>query len=641
MYIILFIFSPSSSDESADEAKAEALLNLDVSDIHSVDVESSYFKSLPTHVKYELLTELKERRKQNSWNKMSEMPQNADGFSNFQLERLRRRKRVQTTFESVGKTLGEETANDLDASLFVGDREGLKRAKKETRRVISSKEGHYSLLVSGIQGPSSMNEELVGEGNSTKKYEIRELISDCEDDVEEVKSFHDRVAEGEEVSQEEILRIIQSSNLDRTPISVLSDDGDSDIEIIEPSVKLNSSNRLGGKASVSITGNPSMPSTSGINIYKQLQIKGESKEKTEQVYKKAVSKSEDVLQIKINTDVELMSSSGSDSDGEDLFADVFKDNSENCENLEKLVTASSVNPSTIKGQNRAKSENTKILEQAAKFDSTEDVFADVFRQTRKLTVPEEGDVVRVESKSSDGSCLVNKEIAETMKKSEHLWLKLASKWADGYGEKKPTVCAKEKLTSGKPAMSDSLSKIRNDLQKKNFEEEEAKLLKEMREKEKEGRLLKIKSTQLIQETPATKKLALPGAVSSSESSVEKVAVNNDELSILKDMGVKVVDKKELEKQVREDEGWKDDDKKTPVESSSIIYGNAAPGFILSKKYDVVSTPVIDLDCERSKNEPNELLDRAVEKLNEEDGETSLSQSELIALQVFGVKEPRI
>ena len=96
-----------------------------------MDVASKHFKSLPTELKYELLTDVKERRKQHSWHKMSEMPRNADGFSGFQMERLVRRSQMQKTLNEVGKTLQEECAQDLDASLFVGDKEGLRKTRIE------------------------------------------------------------------------------------------------------------------------------------------------------------------------------------------------------------------------------------------------------------------------------------------------------------------------------------------------------------------------------------------------------------------------------------------------------------------------------------------------------------------------------
>lgn len=43
--------------------------------IHSVDVTSSEFKALPADVRYDILTDLKETRKQNSWGRLHEIPQ--------------------------------------------------------------------------------------------------------------------------------------------------------------------------------------------------------------------------------------------------------------------------------------------------------------------------------------------------------------------------------------------------------------------------------------------------------------------------------------------------------------------------------------------------------------------------------------
>ena len=43
--------------------------------IHSVNVDSNDFKSLPADVRYDILTDLKETRKQNSWGRIHEMPQ--------------------------------------------------------------------------------------------------------------------------------------------------------------------------------------------------------------------------------------------------------------------------------------------------------------------------------------------------------------------------------------------------------------------------------------------------------------------------------------------------------------------------------------------------------------------------------------
>lgn len=43
--------------------------------IHHVDVANSEFKALPADVRYDILNDLKETRKQNSWGRLHEMPE--------------------------------------------------------------------------------------------------------------------------------------------------------------------------------------------------------------------------------------------------------------------------------------------------------------------------------------------------------------------------------------------------------------------------------------------------------------------------------------------------------------------------------------------------------------------------------------
>ena len=59
----------------------------DVEDVYQVDVESSEFQSLPANLQYEVLTDLKGKRKQNSWASLHQMPREAASFSGFQLGR--------------------------------------------------------------------------------------------------------------------------------------------------------------------------------------------------------------------------------------------------------------------------------------------------------------------------------------------------------------------------------------------------------------------------------------------------------------------------------------------------------------------------------------------------------------------------
>ena len=70
----------SSSDSETDTILENIGLK-NVSDVYEVDVTSSRFASLPTNLQYEVLNDLKGKRKQNSWAKLHQMPQEAEGFS--------------------------------------------------------------------------------------------------------------------------------------------------------------------------------------------------------------------------------------------------------------------------------------------------------------------------------------------------------------------------------------------------------------------------------------------------------------------------------------------------------------------------------------------------------------------------------
>lgn len=79
-------------DSDSDSDREDVLSQLNITgatDIHQIDLNSDKFRMLPVQSQVELLMELRERRKQNSWAKIHEMPKQAQDFSGFQLERLK------------------------------------------------------------------------------------------------------------------------------------------------------------------------------------------------------------------------------------------------------------------------------------------------------------------------------------------------------------------------------------------------------------------------------------------------------------------------------------------------------------------------------------------------------------------------
>ena len=75
-----------------------------------VDVTSPQFTSLSRELQYEVLNELKGKRKQNSWAVMHQMPKKAEDFSGFQFQRLLRRKQIQKKLETVSQEISEDAA---------------------------------------------------------------------------------------------------------------------------------------------------------------------------------------------------------------------------------------------------------------------------------------------------------------------------------------------------------------------------------------------------------------------------------------------------------------------------------------------------------------------------------------------------
>ena len=108
-----------------------------VHDVYQVDVDSPQFGCLPKHVQYEVLNDLKGKKKQNSWATMHQMPREAENFSAFQFERLKRRRQIEAKLTNVKDDLSKSQMEMTDSKLFVGDKAGLKKMKTETRRMAS------------------------------------------------------------------------------------------------------------------------------------------------------------------------------------------------------------------------------------------------------------------------------------------------------------------------------------------------------------------------------------------------------------------------------------------------------------------------------------------------------------------------
>lgn len=91
------------SESSFDEKNSRQYYNLN---LHSIDVTSKHFQSLPPDVRLEILTDIKETRKESSWGRLHELPAQSDDFSEFQMRRLLKRRKVQQSLETAEKEMG-------------------------------------------------------------------------------------------------------------------------------------------------------------------------------------------------------------------------------------------------------------------------------------------------------------------------------------------------------------------------------------------------------------------------------------------------------------------------------------------------------------------------------------------------------
>lgn len=144
--------------------------NLSEKNLHNFGYNDSEFRSLPLETQHEILSELQDTRKQNSWNTINEMPQESNNFSSFQMNRLLKRYQFQKTLDDVRTEIKKVNTADIEASLF-GD---LEKHVSLTHRIISEDSAH-SILVKNLKESSSSSEEnkLLVPNTVSSKTEIK------------------------------------------------------------------------------------------------------------------------------------------------------------------------------------------------------------------------------------------------------------------------------------------------------------------------------------------------------------------------------------------------------------------------------------------------------------------------------------
>lgn len=169
----------SSEDEDTEETTDSTTTDSSPTkqwDLHTIDTTSIYFKSLPLEVKHEILTDLKDTRKQNTWAKLHLFPKQSDDFSSYQMKRLLKRQEVQSALEDVSKEMGGMSLSLAELESLLND-QGVKTTNDSNigKRIASDENTRY-LYIKNLQ------EELK---NAEEKEQIKNLTNI--DEEEELK----------------------------------------------------------------------------------------------------------------------------------------------------------------------------------------------------------------------------------------------------------------------------------------------------------------------------------------------------------------------------------------------------------------------------------------------------------------------
>ncbi|XP_014475170.1 PREDICTED: DNA repair protein complementing XP-G cells isoform X2 [Dinoponera quadriceps] len=180
--------------------------------IHNVDVATNEFKALPADVRYDILTDLRETRKQNSWGRLHEMPEESQEFSGFQMRRLLKRRYVQQSLETAEKEMGGKTltleeldkllteqgidtkgrdaafriaADDTTRLIYISDKNALNSAESSVGNEAETGENESSRDKSGEVEP------VAGPSNPTPIVENMNEYELNDDSDNDVVSIHD------------------------------------------------------------------------------------------------------------------------------------------------------------------------------------------------------------------------------------------------------------------------------------------------------------------------------------------------------------------------------------------------------------------------------------------------------------------
>lgn len=228
------INSPSDTSDDSDytnESTSETVSEESPTkyDIHSIDMESAHFRSLPADVRHEILTEVKETRKQSSWGRLHELPTQSDDFAVFQMNRLMKRYKVQVSIEEAEKEMGGHSLSLGELERLLND-QGVVTKNLEIGNRIASDENTRYLFIKDLKKAV----EIAKQEQDAKENEQTENRNMTKADLE----YENDMRKAIELSkQEEPLREIVPESKPTSSVNI-ENNKDTDEEDLQKAIQL-------------------------------------------------------------------------------------------------------------------------------------------------------------------------------------------------------------------------------------------------------------------------------------------------------------------------------------------------------------------------------------------------------------------
>ncbi|XP_061180029.1 DNA excision repair protein ERCC-5 homolog [Saccostrea echinata] len=161
--------------------------------LDDVDIDSPEFKSLPSEIQHEILSELKERRKRLTRYTNLVLPEDSNDFSSFQMKKILKQSHLSNKIEEVRKEMNSQVSGAITEDLG----EHTLGTEIQTRRILSDDNSHF-ILIKGLTNKRKMEEiNRIQEETEMAEEMEEESISGVEGKEERPENYKDDLVESD------------------------------------------------------------------------------------------------------------------------------------------------------------------------------------------------------------------------------------------------------------------------------------------------------------------------------------------------------------------------------------------------------------------------------------------------------------